>query len=714
MAKRVKKIKKKNPMQTAFTRFMLIVAFFIIWIGGIGVRLVHLQINQYEALRAKALDQRRDTVKEKQLRGTIYDRTERALAMSVKAKSLFVDPAEIENTDQAAKEIAKALKVKPDELGKNLREAKQSGKRFVWLARKLDEDSAEKINRALENKELKKTDLPRYAGLHWKEEQKRSYPYKTLAAQVIGFSNADDVGSAGIEQSQEQSLRGAVLKGWQDRDRLGRVYDESEIEREPPHDVILTISHSIQYKTELALEQGVKNSGAKSGMAIVMVPQTGEILAMANYPTFDPNNYTAYAAENYINNAVHDSYSPGSVFKLITYSAATNEGAINPGGEVDCGGGVLQIPGRKISDRHCLQTISYPEAMAVSSNIAAMKTAFAVGKDNFYEYVRKFGFGAPTGIELPGETGGILRAPKSWSGDSLASMSIGYEIGVSALQMATSFATIANDGYRIQPHIIKEIRSADGKVSSATEPQRTQVVTADTARALRQMLREVVLTGTGKRAQLNGYTSAGKTGTAWKYNPKLKRVDASKYVSSFIGMAPAENPSVVIAVVMDEPSSGARDGGQVSAPVFREIAEQILPEMNVVPDAGIRQETLTAQELPAEIEPSAVPTAEDAVNDPRPASEKSDKKSVESDRRKESRPAKKAEKKMPPPPAGDQKGTRPKTAALIGRKAAADARDRLAATSAAAQAAAFKPSAGRDGPRPPARKLSEVRIDRKT
>jgi cell division protein FtsI (penicillin-binding protein 3) len=275
-------------------------------------------------------------------------------------------------------------------------------------------------------------------------------------------------------------------------------------------------------------------------MAIVMVPQTGEILAMANYPTFDPNNYTAFAAENYINNAVHDSYSPGSVFKLVTYSAAINEGLINPDGAVDCGGGVLKIPGRQIVDKHCLESISYPEAMAVSSNIAAMKTGLALGRENFYNYVQKFGFGQPAGVELPGETGGILRTPKAWSGDSLPSMSIGYEIGVSALQMTAAFATIANNGFKIQPHIIKEIRSADGKVLSATEPQKVQVVTAETARALRQMLHQAVLTGTGKRARLNGYTSAGKTGTAWKYNPKLKRVDASKYVASFIGMAPAE------------------------------------------------------------------------------------------------------------------------------------------------------------------------------
>jgi cell division protein FtsI (penicillin-binding protein 3) len=229
MAGRAKKItKKKNPMQTAFTRFMLIVAFFILWIGAIGVRLVHLQINQSEWLREQALDQRRDELKSKTLRGTIYDRTERALAMSVKVKSLFADPREIEDVEETAQAVAAALKIKPDVILKDLREAKENNKRFVWLAQKLDEEAAQKINKTLETPDLKKFDLPKFKGLHWREDQKRSYPYKNLAAQVVGFSNADDIGQAGIELSQEEILRGTTVKKWQDRDRLGRVYEEQK------------------------------------------------------------------------------------------------------------------------------------------------------------------------------------------------------------------------------------------------------------------------------------------------------------------------------------------------------------------------------------------------------------------------------------------------------------------------------------------------------
>ncbi|HEX8367487.1 MAG TPA: penicillin-binding protein 2 [Pyrinomonadaceae bacterium] len=612
MPKRPTVKKKKNPAQTAFTRFLFIVAIFAVWIGIIGVRLVHLQVTQHVWLKEKALDLRRVEKKSKMLRGAIYDRSERALAMSVKVKSLFADPREIEDVEATAKAIAGALKIKPNDILKDLKEAKQSGKRFVWLARKIDEAAAQKLNETLKTENLKKADEPKFAGLHWREEQKRQYPQSTLAAHIVGFSNSDDVGQAGIEQSQELALRGAVIKKWQDRDRLGRVYDESENEeREPPKDVYLTISNSIQYKVEQALKSGVEAARAKSGTAIVLDPKTGEVLAMANYPTFDPNKFNEAAPDAITNKAVQNLYSPGSVFKLITYGGALEEKLIAPDKMFDCGGGVIKVGGREFADKHCQNSISYTEALAVSSNIGAIKTGQMLGKQNFYNYARQFGFGEATGIELPAEAKGQIRSPESWFGDSLASMSIGYEINVTALQTAAAFATIANDGVRVKPHIIKEIRSSsssDEKNIQTAEVERVPVVNAETARALRRMLREVVLSGTGKRARLNGYTSAGKTGTAWKYDAKLKRVSGSKYVSSFVGFAPADNPSVVIAVVLDEPQGGARDGGQVSAPIFREIAEGVLPELNVVPDGAIQQD-LTAENIPEETEiqlPSAI------------------------------------------------------------------------------------------------------------
>ncbi len=674
---------------------MLVVAIFIVWIGAIGVRLVHLQVNQSVWLRGQAQDQRRDELKSKTLRGTIYDRNDRALAMSVKVKSLYADPREIEDVNATAQRLAPILKIKSSEIAADLQTAKENNRRFVWLARKIDEDTALKLNLALESPEIKKFDLPKFNGLHWREEQKRSYPYKNLAAQVVGFSNADDIGQAGIEQSQEAVLRGAVSSRWRDRDRLGRVYDEEETEqREPPKDIILTVNNSIQYKVEEALAKGVKASNSKSGMAIVVDPKTGEILAMANYPTFDPNRYAEFAAENFQNKAIQSIYSPGSVFKLVTYSSAINEGLINPNGMIDCRHGFIEVAGHHFSDPHATKVMSYGEALAVSSNVAAIKTGLGLGKEKFYGYARKFGFGQPVGIELPAEARGQFRAPENWFGDSLASMSIGYEVGVTALQMVSAYSTIANDGVNVKPHIIKEMRHADGKSFSVTDAEKTPVVSPETARGFRGMLRQVVLKGTAKRAQLNGYTSAGKTGTAWKFNAKLKRVDAGKYVSSFIGMAPAENPAVVILVVMDEPSGGARDGGQVSAPVFREIAEQILPEMNVAPDGEVVQDNLTAENIPSEVAPAGLKMsppekAETKENNSEPkktiekiggSESREFEKAVKSEKAEKSADAKYAEKetesKKESRSNGDKKSSKPKSADVKKGKPNGDAKNK--------------------------------------
>ena len=369
-------------------------------------------------------------------------------------------------------------------------------------------------------------------------------------------------------------------------------------EKEPPNDVHLTISVPIQFAVDQALEKRVKESGSKAGTAVVIDNRTGEILAMSNYPTFDPNKLNEINANNLPNAAIQSNYSPGSVFKLITYGAALDKGLITPDGMIDSGNGTIEIAKHRFTDSHGIGVVSYRKALAHSSNVCAIKTSMRVGRESFYNYVQKFGFGKPTGIELPAETGGIVRSPERWYGDSLASMSIGYEIGVSALQMATAFATIANDGVRIQPHIIKEIRQSDESSIQLAKPERTQVVSTETARSLRSMLREVVIAGTGKRAQLDGYSSAGKTGTAWKFDPAIKAINRTKYVSSFIGFAPAENPAITIAIVMDEPKIGGRDGGGAAAPAFREIAQSVLPILNVAPDLSGDGPVAETEEIP--------------------------------------------------------------------------------------------------------------------
>ncbi|MCA1591012.1 MAG: penicillin-binding protein 2, partial [Acidobacteria bacterium] len=302
---------------------------------------------------------------------------------------------------------------------------------------------------------------------------------------------------------------------------------------------------------------------------------------------FDPNKIGNTNPEFIKNGIVQNVYSPGSVFKLITYGAALEKKLITPEAEIDSGSGVIDVAGHVFRDSHAVGRVSYAKALAQSSNVCAIKTSMRVGREDFNGLVHKMGFGKPTGIELPAETGGIVRPIQRWNGDSLASMSIGYEIGVTALQMASAFATIANDGVRIEPHIIKEIRRADGTSAPIGEHPKTEIVSRETARDLKRMLTEVVISGTGKRAQLDSYSSAGKTGTAWKFDPQTKRINSSKYVSSFIGFAPANDPRVTIAVVVDEPKFGGRHGGSAAAPAFKEIADRILPELNVAPDKEI-------------------------------------------------------------------------------------------------------------------------------
>ena len=584
MRQPAKRKKKVNLKQTAFTRFMLIVAVFVLWIGGISARLVHLQVKEADWLKAEAIRIRVDVKRTKALRGTIYDRNGRALAISGKVKTLFADATQIADVKATAKSVAKILNLNEAKLAKQLGDAKENDRRFVPIAKGLDAATAENVNKALDDPKVSKSDTPKYEGLHWREDQQRSYPYQTLAAHVIGFSNAEGNGQAGIEQSQNNQLYGEVIKKIQERDRLGNVYDETVTEQKPPNDIVLTISVPIQFATDQALERRVKESGAKSGMAVVIDNKTGDILALSNYPTFNPNNLKDIRQENLTNGVIQSIYSPGSVFKLVTYGSALDKKLITPDGEVDAGNGTIEIAKHKFTDSHQIGRVSYKKALAHSSNVCAIKTSMRVGRESFYDYMQKFGFGKPTGIELPAETGGIVRALDRWNGDSLASMSIGYEIGVSALQMATAFATIANDGVRIQPHIIKEIRQSDETTLPLSVPEHRQVVSAETARDLRSMLREVVLSGTGKKAQLDGYSSAGKTGTAWKFDPAIKGINRSKYISSFIGFAPANNPAITIAVVMDEPKFGGRDGGGSAAPAFHEIAQTVLPELNVAQD----------------------------------------------------------------------------------------------------------------------------------
>jgi len=380
------------------------------------------------------------------------------------------------------------------------------------------------------------------------------------------------------------------------RDARRDTFESAGGPARPGQTLVLTIDQTVQYRTEQVLAAAVERAHAKSGAAIVLDPKTGEILALANAPSFDPNAASGTSAETRRNDALQNIYEPGSTFKIVAYSAALEEKLTRADEPIDCLGGGINVFGRFVRDHTPYGTLTTTEALAKSSNVAAIKLGMRVGNERMYEYMRRFGFGAKTGVELTGETSGLLRKVEKWQPSSIGSIAIGQEVGVTPLQMAAAFGALANDGVRVAPHLLREVRDEGGEVVQRTQPESRRVVSAETAQSLRHMLEMVTLKGTAKRAQLEGYTAAGKTGTAQKIDPRTRAYSKTKHVASFVGFAPVENPSVVIIVVVDEPV-GAYHGGDVAAPIFSEIANQILPYLDVLPDEEIENPQTPAPRL---------------------------------------------------------------------------------------------------------------------
>ena len=536
---------------------------------AVGARLTYLQTSQHEWLARRARAQQLDVEPQAAVRGLILDRQGRELARSVGVDSFFADPREIEDVDAAASGLARVLKVDQTSLAARLREAKDAKRGFVWLARKVDEEQS----RAVEGLKIK--------GVYPVEEQKRRYPNGALAAHVVGFVGLDDKGLAGVEQMYDAALTGEPGRLVVDTDAKRRAFESAGSAPQDGRTLVLTIDQTVQYIVERELTAAVEKSQAKSGAAVVIDPRTGEILALANAPAFDPNDAAGVSADARRNAALQNIYEPGSTFKVVAYSGSLEEKLIKPDDKIECPGSI-SVPGRIVHD-HARGTLTATEALAKSSNVAAIKLGMRLGNERLYDYIRRFGFGSKTGVELPGETAGLVRPVSKWQPGSIGSVPIGQEVGVTPVQMAAAYATIANDGVRVAPHLVREVRDAEGKVVEQSQPESHRVVSAETARELRGMLEMVTLKGTARAARLEGYTAAGKTGTAQKVDPKTHAYSQTKYVGSFVGFAPVENPAAVIIVVLDEPV-GAHQGGAVAAPVFSEIADQILPYLDVMPD----------------------------------------------------------------------------------------------------------------------------------
>ena len=564
-------------------RAMFVALGLVAWMVIVGARLAQLQISQHDELSARAKNQQLGTVETSPTRGLLLDRQGRELARSVDTASFFADPREIENVIETARKISSVTNQSKDELITKIREAKDANKKFIWLIRRIDLETATKLDALMLD------------GVYYRKEPKRYYPNDSLAAHVLGFVGTDEIGLGGVEQFYNEKIRGESGRVFYETDARRRAFESYEVQPHPGQTVVLTIDQSIQYRTEQALLAAVARSHAKSGTAIVMDPHTGEILALANAPAFDPNQPGKERPEVRTNWGLQNIYEPGSTFKVVAYSAAIDKGLVTPDDKIDCQMGQITVAGRLIHDGHAYGVLTIADALAKSSNVGAIKLGLLVGNDSMYDYAKRLGFGSKTGIDLPGESGGIFRPVSRWQQSSIGSIAIGQEVGVTPLQMATAYSVIANGGSWVKPHVVREMRTPDGSILFQARPELRPALKAGTVEKLRGMMEGVTLHGTARKAQIEGYTAAGKTGTAQKIDPKTHTYSATKYIGSFVGFAPVNDPAVVIIVVIDEPQ-GAYHGGDVAAPVFREIAEQILPDLSVTPDV----ETKTAPQLIAE------------------------------------------------------------------------------------------------------------------
>ncbi len=544
---------------------------FLLFLFGAALiaRLAFLQIIQHDVLVAKSEKQYLSTVKTHFGRGVIYDRNLNELARNIEVESVYANPSEMRDRKSTAKILAVALNLDRDQVYKKI----SSKKHFVWIKRKCS---------LAEIKELKKAGL---SGVAFVAEQKRFYPKRELAASVLGFVGMDNQGLAGVEHAYQSKLKGVTLRQVMERDARGRNIQSLEsLHGSNPqgYDLALTLDEVIQFTTEFQLKKQVERFKADSGMAVVMNPHTGEIYAMANVPQFNPNLYGAFSSKVWKNNIIASSYEPGSIFKPIVAAAALDKGLARPQDIFFCENGKLTIGKVHIGEAsdHKFGWLSMRDIIAKSSNIGAIKIAQQVGRKHFYEYIQKFGFGEKSGLSLPGESAGQLKGPKDWTDLSLASISFGHEIAVTPIQMVSALAAIANGGNLMQPRISHALIK-DGQVMEQFKPKKIRrVISEKTSLQLVEVLKSVVKTGTGKKAALDGYDVAGKTGTAQKYNMETQSYSKTEFISSFIGFAPADSPRLVILVMIDNPK-GLHWGSIVAAPVFREIAKKALRYLNV-------------------------------------------------------------------------------------------------------------------------------------
>jgi cell division protein FtsI (penicillin-binding protein 3) len=540
----------------------------------VSLRLSDLMIVNHKRLSEKANLQHRKVEDIQVRRGVIFDRRGRELALNLELESLYGDPADLTLNNNDLKKLASMLTKEPKVI---LAKIPDEG-RFAWIERKLEPEIAEKI-RALD-----------IEGLGFMTEAKRVYPKAQLASHILGFVGIDNQALEGIELQYDKYLKTVGGKVFFGRDASGRTLS-SGVDREAKgNNIVLTIDEVLQRLVEKELDKAMVQWRAAASSAIIMDPFTGEILALANRPAYDPNKGGNASGSEKRNRAITDCYEPGSTFKIIIGAGSLEEKILKPETLFDVSRGGIEVGGRTIRDVHKYGVLTFKEVIQKSSNVGSIMIGMRLGRERIYKYAKLLGVGEKTGIDLPGEVSGWLHPPERWSGTSLGAIPIGQEVAVTPLQILRAYSAIANGGFLVRPHVVSEIVSPDGQVlASSKDGGRKQVISAKTAETFKNILKTVTEEGgTGMSASVDGNEVAGKTGTAQMIDPVTKRYSMEKYVSSFVGFVPADKPSLAIIVVVYEPK-GQIYGGVVAAPVFRDIANQALSYLDVPRDDDAEQ-----------------------------------------------------------------------------------------------------------------------------
>jgi cell division protein FtsI (penicillin-binding protein 3) len=600
----------KAPRQTMTApirriRFVGVALVFLVWTSAIGLRLGWLQVVRHQHYVETAAKQQQRTFEVAPRRGVLYDRNLRELAMTVLVDSVYAVPSELgENRANTAKLLAEIVHADARD---NFTSQQQmlarftASRNFAWVARRVDAETATRV-RELNLK-----------GVYLQKEFKRFYPNNDLAAQVLGYVGTDDIGLGGLERQFDDDMHGVAGRMVIGMDAKRQALSSDESQPMPGENLVLSIDANIQYMAERALDAQMEKMKAAHGTVVVQDPHTGQILALAISPRFNPNDQRHMDASVLQNLAVSDIYEPGSTFKLVTYSAALDGAGVQPTDMVDCQGGSMTMYGRTLhddkSDHFGVVTVQY--ALEHSSDVGAAKMALRLGNQKFYDYIKGFGFGDRSGIELPSETRGLLRAPKKWDSTSILSLAIGQEVGVTPVQLVTMVSTIANGGVYMPPHVL--LQSTDEMKGDARLapmgfhpanqlPEKLpdgahRVIKEMTSAKMRMMMQGTVVEGTGRMAALNGYSAGGKTGTAQKVDPVTHTYSHTKLVASFAGFAPVSNPAISVAVVIDTPTVGSRYGAETSAPVFSQVAQEVLEYLGVPHDQPLKTKKEIQQQI---------------------------------------------------------------------------------------------------------------------